>query len=262
MKGSLYSRATSRTITKSRTNLFLGTRSRGMFSNLNRQALTALTAILAAFGSSTAQTLQPNLIEALNNSNGIIANQGDPVALSVIVTTRAGAPITAAPVIFIAPELNNPVSFPNAAAGAPYVRTQTAADGTASATLTVNATSGVFLIDAFIDGTSSAVTFALTVNADNVAPAVTPDVARNAVRDQILHSAVEDETLRLHGPFLLNSGARVFSAGPPADLPASSKTPSTPSWLFWIGDAPNSRFAHPVRYLLTYATASSPDFTG
>src|SRR5260370_16144397 len=194
-------------------------RSSRMFSYVNRQALAALIAILAAFGSSPAQTLEPNLIAALNNSNGIIANQGDTVALSVIVTTRAGAPVTAAPVIFIAPELNNPVSFPNAAAGAPYVRTQTAADGTASATLTVNATSGVFLIDAFIDGTSSAVTFALTVNADNVAPAVTPDVARNAVRDQILHSAVEDETLRLHGPFLLNSAPRCFTPAPPRDFP-------------------------------------------
>src|SRR5260370_5032322 len=108
-----------------------------MCSDFSRQGVAGVIAILASFGSSPAQTLEPNLIAALNNSNGIIANQGDTVALSVIVTTRAGAAVAGAPVIFIAPELGNPVSFPNAADGAPYIRTQTAADGTASVTIHV-----------------------------------------------------------------------------------------------------------------------------
>ncbi|MCS6804683.1 MAG: hypothetical protein RMM98_08000 [Acidobacteriota bacterium] len=91
-------------------------------------------------------------------------------------------PLRDVDVIFIAPESGSTGTFAGATpAGATYFRTRTNANGMASAMFTANNIPGVYLVDAVIEGTEAATSFAITNVPRQTRPRLTADAARRLV---------------------------------------------------------------------------------
>jgi hypothetical protein len=210
---------------------------------------------------SQAQDSRPPLIFVRDSLNGRILTPQSETRLEVVVTDRNGNPLTDVGVLFVAPESGPGGSFRGAMpAGATFFRTRTNPSGVASATFVANAMRGVYLVDAIVEGTEAATSFAMTNVPRRVNPALAPDKARLAVLQRLLAYAVEDETLRLHGPVLLEAGTRVASAGEDSFFfPTMPFTTDKRTWLLWVDEEPSAMFAHPTRFILLNASDTTPD---
>lgn len=207
----------------------------------------------------------PVVISVPGFKHGRIVAPNASAKLKVKVTDRGGRPLAGQPVVFVAPETGATGTFQGASPeGATFIRRTTNAAGVASAKLVANATPGVFLVDAVVEPAEgarslAAVSFAVTT-LGGAAPPLSAGKARLAVKQQLLAGAVEDDTLRLHGPVLLPSGARVTGSVIDAQLyPAVSVTTERPTWFFWVDEVPTAGFEHPTRFVFLDATDATPD---
>ena len=203
------------------------------------------------------------LISVSGARNGLVLTPGQKSKLKVQVTDRAGKPLSDVGVLLVAPEFGASGTFKGAQPkGAAFIRTRTDGNGNASAKVIANNTRGVYLLDAIVEGVEAATTFAVTNVAADVNPALAPDQARLAVKHQLLFDTVEDETLLLHGPVLLEAGTLVASGGPGSTFfPTTPFTTTKLMWLFWVDENPLALFAHPTRFVLLDASDSAPDLT-
>ena len=191
-------------------------------------------------------------------SGRLVAPQAIEI-LSVLVTDRGGAPLADRTVVFAATDSGAAGVFPaSQPANATFIRVQTSAGGVAETTFLTGDTPGVFLVAAAVEGTDASATFALTNIPGLPAPALSPEVARTAVAADVLGGTLEDENLRLHGPFLLPRGTQFFSHGPsPATDRSQPVVTDRLSWFFWVDDLPLAQFAHPTRFVLIDASDPS-----
>src|SRR5260370_1407829 len=199
------------------------------------------------------------LIASIPDPNGGLVQANATVTVSVTLTDRQGMPVTGQSVLFVAPARGPGGTF---STGNTFVRTPTDANGMASTGFTNNATTGVFLIEAFLEGTLSSVTIPFTI-ADAGAP--TPALAAGAVRDavaQVLQGSRFDDTLALHGPVLVPPGTTIDAALPRSLVfPGQPYTTDRLSWVMWIDDQPHFRFTHLTRFLVVDANDTSADLS-
>jgi hypothetical protein len=203
------------------------------------------------------------LISVPSFRNGRVMLPQARETLDVTVTNRSRLPLRDVAVIFIAPESGPSGTFAGATpAGASYFRTRTNASGVASATFIANNQPGVYLVDAVIEGTEAATSFAMTNVARRVTPALTAEIARRTVKEQLLLNTVEDETFRVHGPVLLEPGTGITAAGPSSFLyPTVPVTTNKQAWCFWVDEFPSGKFAHPTRFVLIDASRALLNLT-
>jgi hypothetical protein len=246
-------------------------RSAGFSQRRRAFALFALLCVLArndltVFADVRGDDRLPELIAVPKTANGKLLAPGRSAKLKVKVTDRDGRPLAGRAVLFVAPETGATGTFQGATpAGATFIRRTTNAAGVASAKLVAGPAAGVFLVDAVVEPTDdeatgiAATSFAITTVA-GPPPALPPARARLAVREQLLSDAVDDETLRLHGPVLLPAGARVTGSAIDSQLyPAVSVMIERPTWFFWVDEVPAAAFEHPTRFVLLDATDATPD---
>lgn len=217
-------------------------------------AITALLAMLAA-GPLAAQGLRTPII-APQGPAAFLLQPGQTATLTVLVTSRAGAPQSNIPVTFVAPPGNPSGQFTGSAPATPYLfSTSTSGSGVATASLVAGAGTGPFLLSAYANGVPSAATFAFTIVPQTPQVATTATVARSAVISQVLNNAVQDELLQLNGPFLLAAGAEALPAnGSNPHLFRQSVPAGNLTWFFWVDDAPQAGFEHRTRFVLVDAT--------
>jgi hypothetical protein len=210
----------------------------------------------------------PELIAVPKSANGKLLAPGRSVKLKAKVTDRNGRPLAGRSVVFVAPETGATGTFQGASpAGATFIRRTTNAAGIASAKLVAGEIAGVFLVDAVVEPPEgdtgatavAATSFAVTTVA-GPAPALTGARARLAVREQLLAGALDDETLRLHGPVLLPAGSLVTGSIVDSQLYGAVSVPTDrPTWFFWIDEVPAAAFEHPTRFVFLDATDATPD---
>jgi hypothetical protein len=240
----------------------LGYRRTGVLrSTLCLLLLAALMSLGRYVHTSRAQNSQPPLISVRNAQNGRILTPQSESRLEVLVTDRSGRPLRDTTVLFLAPESGAGGSFKEATpAGTTFFRTRTNRSGIATTTFVANAIRGVYLVEAIVEGTEAATTFAMTNVPTRITPALSPDRARSAVREQLLVNATEDETLRVYGPVLLEPGTLVASAGEESTFfPTAPFTTDKRMWLFWVDEIPLAMFAHTTRFVLLNASDTTPD---
>jgi hypothetical protein len=121
-----------------------------------------------------------NLISVVGGRNGMLLTGGVPVTLAVEVKTRGGAPVSGMTVSFLAPRTGATGDFSNPGPAGSFMTTSaTDASGRASATFTPRVDAGVYLADAFMEGTPTVTTFAMTNTMDPPAVALSADQARS-----------------------------------------------------------------------------------
>ena len=198
-------------------------------------------------------------IAAVDCEAGFVVAPGAPITLRAIARGADGAPLSGADVVFVAPESGPSGTFQAAdPAGPSYARVKTGPDGIATATLTANGESGVYLVEAQVAGYETlGATFAVTQGV--AAPPVSLKDARCKI--DALPEA-NPQTSSVHGPFVLAAGARIVAAGPTQEPPAPVDV-MAPSLFFWIDERPKSKFEHPTRFVLLDASdpAAAPSLT-
>jgi uncharacterized protein (TIGR03437 family) len=215
---------------------------------------------IAAFaaGCLTAQSPTTPVITA-QTPFGYVIPPGQTVLVSVLVASRAGAPQAGATVFFTAPDQGPSGTFAGASTAAPYsVSAVTAGNGMATASFTAGPATGYFAVSAHATGIPSTASFAFTVQTQAPPPVAGLTAVRAAVLQQLLNNATLDETLQLHGPFLLAPGLEVhpgFGGNPQLFVP--SLPVKTLSWLLWIDNAPLAGFQHSTAFVLVDATQAS-----
>ncbi len=78
-----------------------------------------------------------------------------------------------------------------------------------------------------VEGTGASMTFAFTVSADPLATAASATEIRAAVTANLLDGAIEDETVRWHGPVLLPAGTVIDEPGPHSSFHLSGPLSAT-----------------------------------
>jgi len=201
------------------------------------------------------------LVSVPGHAQGRIMTPGQNERLDVLVTDETGIPIRNEEVLFFAPTEGATGSFSGESPDEPGLyRTQTDTDGIASATFIANETAGVYLVDAVVIKTGAAVSFGMTNVLNTINPILTAEQARSIVTDEILSGIKEDQTLRIHGPVLLQPEASVVS-GIHEDSRYSMDpiTVEQSTWFFWIDEMPSAKFAHPTRFVLLDASKPATD---
>ena len=228
-----------------------------------RLVIVLLSFFVLWTGTVRAQEGLSPLISVADQAPGRVLSPGQAETLAVRVTDRDGAPLADWEIVFVAPESGASGTFMDGSAEqASFRRTYTNADGVASVTFVANEIPGVYLVDAVVEGTPAAVSFGMT-NTDTVisSPPLAASDAHRAVVDHVLLGAIEDETLRLHGPVLLSPGARVASAGGGSQLfPSQPTVTDRLTWLFWVDEYPGAGYQHPTRFVLIDASTAETDF--
>jgi hypothetical protein len=186
---------------------------------------------------------------------------GDEFTTRVIqakVTDRQGVPATGQSVLFVAPDRGPGGTF---STGDTFVRVATDGNGIASTSFTTNGTPGVFLIEAFLEGTIASVTIPFTIAPGAPTPALPGGAVRDAVA-QALHVSQFDETLALHGPVLVPQGTTIDAALPRSVVfPGQPYTTGRLSYVLWIDDQPKFRFTHLTRFIVVDANDTSADLS-
>jgi uncharacterized protein (TIGR03437 family) len=232
---------------------------RGVSVRLNSRFVASflLFAILLTFQRPFPVDAQPpeTPLIAPVGSTGRIVLPGSAISLTARATTRAGAPLSNATVLFVAPAAGPSGVFPAATQeDKTYRAVETDGNGTATASFTAGPSPGVFLVEARVEGTDAAATFGITVS-QALEPGMPADEVRTLVKRDILENAVEDESLRLHGPVLLPAGTQIFPIVPWESIDRTQPiVTEEANWFFWIDDEPLGRFAHGVRYVLVSAS--------
>ncbi len=234
------------------------------YSHLPQRFLGVVCAvwIIHAWGTCNAQSeAEPApFISVPDFEHGRVLSFGQMTRLNIGATHRDGTPLADTGILFVAPDNGPSGTFVDAPTETSFFRTRTNDQGVASVTFVANEIRGAYLIDAIVEGTEAAVSFAMTNVAEPAQTVLEASTARRAIVDQILYNAVEDETLRLHGPVLLQSGTKVFSAARQNSLyPMAALDVDRPAWFFWIDEHPEANFGHPTRFILLDAAVSDPD---
>lgn len=180
---------------------------------------------------------------------------GQSASLRVQVRDSAGAAVAGASVIFHGPADLGGGSFDGAAPGEPFLVVQSDASGIATATFRTGPAPGVLSIGASTGDAIRSAVFAISTVQTASPPAAGAEAVRAAV--QLLYPAGASV---LNGPYLLPAGATVLPAHP--ERRAATGVPmvtKTPAWFFWMDDAPESRFQHPVRFILLDAEKPAAD---
>ncbi len=201
---------------------------------------------------------------AIKGDIGLLLPPGAQATLNVVVTDRSGNALANQPVLFVAPATGSTGTFLNAAsADGSFFRVMTDGAGAATATFVANATPGVYLVEAMVEGTAASVTFAITsVTSDGTQPPLTAADVRAAVEQKLLFGTQLDETFSVHGPVLAPAGGTVTAAFPPsASIAAQPYTTDRQSWVLWIDEQPGFRFGHRVRFVIVDAADTTADLS-
>lgn len=235
---------------------------RGLQSRCLKAVVIVATVALGSIDLPAAVVFQDApLISVVDSRNGRVGTPETIELLSVLVTDRGGAPLGDQTVVFAATESEDAGVFPGSQPpNATFIRVQTSANGIAEATFLTGSTTGVFLVEAAVEDTDASVTFALTNIPGIPIPALSPEAARMQAAVGVLDGALEDENLRLHGPFLLPPGTQFYSHGLwPATDRSQPVVTDTLAWFFWVDDSPQAAFAHPTRFVVMDASDDSGD---
>lgn len=201
---------------------------------------------------------QALLLSVPKARNGLILQPGASKKLKVKVTDASGRPRGGVSLLFVAPETGPSGTF----ASSTVTRVTSNAKGIGSAVFKAGDAPGVFLVSVLVEPAETDVrlvsaTFGITIRASGATPALAADRARLAVKQQVMSDAVEDGTISLHGPVLVEAGATLAPAG--TSLLETAPLPITKqSWLFWIDDVPGGEFVHPTRFVLVDANDTTP----
>lgn len=209
--------------------------------------LTVFTAWTALLAQPYPQIFDAPLITVVEGSTGRVVQPGDTDRIAVRVEERGGAPLADQAVQFVVRVDRG--AFLGAASDERVFDARTGGNGVAEAQLVVSAEEGPFLVAARVLETNAEATVAYTVLAQSPETPISAEAASDALRSGLLSGAVEDENLRVHGPFLLTARDQVhpFGGAEPSALSVPHAV-NRPHWFFWIDDVPVAAFSHPVRY--------------
>lgn len=190
-------------------------------------------------------------LTAVDAKTGFVLAPGGTATFAVVLKDAGGVPLAGKGVWFVAPVGGATGSFLRSEAAAPsYAFAVTDDKGVATATLTANATPGVYLVEAWISSDVTT-TFGVTnVAAPAPTPALTAEAARQAI-EPLAPSGRPAPAPRLHGPVLLEKGASIASEDERTPPIVIART----SWFFWIDDEPRAAFDHPARFVVLDAAA-------
>jgi uncharacterized protein (TIGR03437 family) len=212
--------------------------------------------ILAAALFLSAQSIETQSDAAL------IAQPGQELELKARVLTAAGAPLANTEVYFTSPNRPDFGQFPSATAPSKtWIAATSDATGVVTVRYRMGTQPGFGLLNASIAPRTTgvrSVSYAITNGIPAPSTSLTVMALRTAVRQSFLTGGVESVTQRLHGPFLLPSGATVNSAS--SEDPADTyfpRTLSNPEWFLWIDDNAQAGFAHGVRFVRVPLSATA-----
>ena len=227
--------------------------------------MAALSALLPGCGGGGGQPgggvlVAAGLLRAADGKNGRLLTLNAATTLVVQLTDRGGAPLAGQSVLFVGPRSGPGGTFAGSASeGRHVLRAQTDGNGTVTAGFTANAQAGVYLVSALVEGTNTALSFAITNVTAPAATALSPEQAHAGIAARFFGGRPEDETLRLHGPALLLPGTAVAPEIPNARGATAPIAVGRPSWFFWLDEAPAFAFSHPTRFILVDAGDARPD---
>ena len=177
---------------------------------------------------------------------------GEITELRVTARTATGDPLAGATVLFVAPESTPGGTFEDASKYGPTTaRVRTDSDGVAVARFAATGASGVFLVDALLEGGKAAVSFGVSLTGTK------PKVAGDEVRCQLeAKYAPAGSGKLLHGPVLIAAGTTATADNAPG-TPASELSAKNDSWFAWVDEAPDAKYEHPTRLVLRDANDPS-----